>query len=90
MSHTPDKTPSGFCGAGPGPPSPPLLADLLVDQRLRWRRGQRQPVEDYVAQSPALTSDPESLPDLIFNEIISAVNLAKSPCWKNTWRGSRR
>ncbi len=42
----------------------------MVDQRLRFRRDTQRPVEFYVEQHPSLSADPESLLDLIFNEVI--------------------
>jgi serine/threonine protein kinase/Tfp pilus assembly protein PilF len=42
---------------------------LLDDQNRRWLLGERVAVEDYLAREPALGNDPDSLLDLIYNEI---------------------
>jgi serine/threonine protein kinase/tetratricopeptide (TPR) repeat protein len=44
-------------------------APLLDDQNRRWRAGDCAPVEDYLEFAPWLRSDPESLLDLIYNEV---------------------
>jgi eukaryotic-like serine/threonine-protein kinase len=46
------------------------IAELLVEQRLRWQQGERFLVEGYLEQHPSLADDTESLLDLIFNEVI--------------------
>ena len=55
--------------AGAGPLSPAELAGVLrVDQRERWQAGERVHAETYLAQFPALGSDPEAAVDLVYNE----------------------
>ena len=45
-------------------------AVLRVDQRERWRRGERMPAESYLARHPGVSADRESAVDLIFNEYL--------------------
>src|SRR5262245_33769920 len=47
----------------------PQPVQLLLEQRWRWRRGDRVRIEDYLAQYPALHSDDEAVLDLVCNEI---------------------
>jgi hypothetical protein len=69
-------------GSDPGPlaftahtPSVPLLHE----QNHGWREGRRVLVEDYLAPHPWLRSDPESLLDLIYNEIRLREELGETP-----------
>jgi eukaryotic-like serine/threonine-protein kinase len=43
---------------------------LQADQRERWQRGDRPSVESYLAERPALQSDPDGLLDLIYQEML--------------------
>jgi hypothetical protein len=52
---------------------------LLADQRDRWLRGDRILVESYQASQPTLSSDPERLLDLIYNEIDLRERLGERP-----------
>ncbi len=45
-----------------------LAALLRVDQRERWNRGQRIPVEDYFRDHPQLLADAEAALDLVYAE----------------------
>src|SRR5438128_1267015 len=45
------------------------LAQVLDDQRQRWRQGERPAVETYLRRYPALQSDADALLDLIYNEV---------------------
>jgi tetratricopeptide (TPR) repeat protein len=45
-----------------------LVRGLLDDQRERWRRGERRPVEDYLRAYPGLADNPEGVLDLIYHE----------------------
>jgi serine/threonine protein kinase/tetratricopeptide (TPR) repeat protein len=45
-------------------------AILRIDQRARWRRGERILVESYLAKHSGILSDTESTLDLIFNEYL--------------------
>src|ERR1700730_13797044 len=46
------------------------LTSLCLDQRQRWRRGERVLVEAYLADQPAASADPDVILDLIYNEIV--------------------
>jgi WD40 repeat protein/serine/threonine protein kinase len=48
----------------------PTLAALLAEQRGHWQRGERIPVEDYLARHPRLAADAEAALDLITNEVL--------------------
>src|SRR5262245_53897136 len=52
-----------------GPVASTPLGLLLIEQRQRWRRGERPLVEDYLRQQPTLQEGGEGLLDLIYNEI---------------------
>jgi tetratricopeptide (TPR) repeat protein len=43
---------------------------LLAEQRQRWQRGDRLPVEAYLEQQPALRDDAEAVLHLVFNEVV--------------------
>src|SRR4051794_14539450 len=57
----------------------PLLSLLLAHQRRGWRRGERAPVETYLERQPELHDDPETVLDLIYNEIVLRAELGESP-----------
>jgi tetratricopeptide (TPR) repeat protein/tRNA A-37 threonylcarbamoyl transferase component Bud32 len=59
-------------------PELPLLALLLRHQSRAWRRGERAPVEDYLAQQPGLRDDAETVLDLIYNEIVLREEVGES------------
>jgi tetratricopeptide (TPR) repeat protein len=48
----------------------PHIDQLCDDQRLRWRRGKRTPVEVYLGRYPGLHSEPERAVELLYNEIL--------------------
>src|SRR5262245_15812402 len=52
---------------------------LLQDQSSRWRRGERVPVEDYLARRPALQGDTEAVLDLITNEVLLRRQAGETP-----------
>jgi len=52
---------------------------LLDDQRERWERGDRRPVEDYLSENPALAGDPEGTLDLIYQEFVLASAVGPAP-----------
>ncbi len=54
-------------------------AVLRVDQRERWRVGQRVPVEDYLRRLPGEPPDPEQALDLIYNEFLVRERLGEQP-----------
>jgi tetratricopeptide (TPR) repeat protein/tRNA A-37 threonylcarbamoyl transferase component Bud32 len=53
---------------------------LQADQRERWRRGDRAAVESYLAERPALQSDPDGLLDLIYQEMLLREESGDTPC----------
>src|SRR4051812_3764600 len=57
----------------------PLLSLLLAHQRRGWRRGERAPVETYLERQPELHDDPETVLDLIYNEVVLRAELGESP-----------
>jgi serine/threonine-protein kinase len=56
-----------------------LLTVLLKHQRQAWRRGERAPIESYLAQYPALSADVQAVLDLIYNEIVLREQIGESP-----------
>jgi serine/threonine-protein kinase len=62
-----------------GRPNSPAIDLLLDDQTQRWQRGERPPVEDYLAHQPALAGDSEALLDLIYNEVALRQEQGESP-----------
>jgi serine/threonine-protein kinase len=59
--------------------SEPGIARILTDQRSRWARGDRVPVEAYVQQYPALLADAEMLLDLIYSEVYLREQKGETP-----------
>ncbi|HWE36487.1 MAG TPA: protein kinase [Isosphaeraceae bacterium] len=56
------------------------LADrLCADQLVRWRAGERVPVEAYVAEFPALRDDDEALFELVYGEYLVRESLGEPP-----------
>jgi tetratricopeptide (TPR) repeat protein len=45
-------------------------ADLMIDQRRRWARGDRVRIEDYLAEVQGLWADKEKILDLIYSELL--------------------
>lgn len=65
---------------GAGPLSAAELGAVLrVDQRLRWRRGERRPAEAYLDQFPEARAAPDQAVDLIFNEFLLREQLNERP-----------
>jgi eukaryotic-like serine/threonine-protein kinase len=58
---------------------PTPIALLQTDQRQRWQRGERVPVETYLERCPALGADPDSLLDLIYNEMVLREEAGATP-----------
>src|SRR3954466_14535775 len=58
---------------------PDLVTPGRIDQRQRWRRGERVPVETYLEREPALRADPEGLLDLIYNEVVLREEAGDAP-----------
>ncbi len=57
----------------------PLLALILADQRRRWQRAERVPVEDYCADRPEFAGDAEVVLQLIYNEVVLREELGEEP-----------
>jgi serine/threonine protein kinase len=47
-----------------------LVEHLEEDQRARWQRGERIPVEDYLERHPALRAFADGVVDLVYNEFL--------------------
>jgi WD40 repeat protein/tRNA A-37 threonylcarbamoyl transferase component Bud32 len=60
-------------------PDRPMLALLMAYQRRAWRRGERTPVEAFLAQQPALREDAEAVLDLIYQEVILREQAGEAP-----------
>src|SRR5947199_94526 len=56
-----------------------LGSALRADQRRRWLRGCRVPVEAYRRRVPALAGDPDALLDLIESEVVLREQLGERP-----------
>jgi WD40 repeat protein len=66
--------------AAVGPLAPEQVAAvLLVEQRERWRRGQRPAAEAYLAAYPEVHNDPEAAVDLIYGEFLLRVEFGDRP-----------
>jgi serine/threonine-protein kinase len=63
-----------------------LLDDLLADQRRRWHGGEPRPVEDYLAEHPALAGDDEGLVDLLYQEYVLRAALGPPPLAEDFFR----
>jgi WD40 repeat protein/tRNA A-37 threonylcarbamoyl transferase component Bud32 len=75
---TDDMPPDGETSGGIEPDRP-MLALLMAYQRRAWRRGERTPVEAYLAQQPGLRDDAEAVLDLIYQEIMLRERAGESP-----------
>jgi tetratricopeptide (TPR) repeat protein len=56
-----------------------LAAVLAVDQRQRWRAGERPPAEEYLQQYPALRADVERALELVYGEFLHREDLGEAP-----------
>jgi tetratricopeptide (TPR) repeat protein/tRNA A-37 threonylcarbamoyl transferase component Bud32 len=56
-----------------------LAALLLVEQRTRWQRGERVPVEDYLERNPSLRADAHAVADLVWGEVALRRQRGESP-----------
>jgi serine/threonine-protein kinase len=78
--HQGDAADVGAFLAAVGPLAPDQLAAvLLVEQRERWRRGQRPLAETYLAAYPEVPTDPEAAVDLIYGEFLLRVEFGDRP-----------
>jgi hypothetical protein len=64
--------------AGDLPPSE-LAAILAVDQRERWRAGERVAAEAYLRAYPALQADAEAALELVYAEVLLREELGEAP-----------
>jgi tetratricopeptide (TPR) repeat protein/tRNA A-37 threonylcarbamoyl transferase component Bud32 len=55
------------------------VVGLLVEQRERWRRGERVPVESYLERFPSLAGNAEAVLDLIGNEQLLRQEAGETP-----------
>ena len=55
------------------------LEVLLLDQLYRWRNGCPKPVEEYLAEHPTLTGDPEVRLKLIQGEFLARLERDEDP-----------
>jgi hypothetical protein len=56
---------------GSGPPGArPLFEAILDEQRTRWDRGERPPIEDFLARHATLRGDTEPAIDVIYQEFV--------------------
>src|SRR5262249_57919849 len=56
-----------------------LLEAVLGNQSLRWRRGERPPVEESFERPPSLRDDPEAVLDLLYHEVVLRQGLREGP-----------
>src|SRR4029453_4372566 len=56
-----------------------LAALVSLDQRERWRRGQRPAAEEYLRRFPQLLSDNELALDVIYSEFLLREELGQQP-----------
>jgi serine/threonine-protein kinase len=61
------------------PRTPVALPALLAEQRERWGRGDRVPVEALLLRHPAPGADPEGLLDLIYQEVFLRERRGEAP-----------
>ncbi|TWU30444.1 serine/threonine protein kinase [Bythopirellula polymerisocia] len=47
-----------------------LLESTLAEQRMRWRNGSQEPVEEYLVRCYDLRGDSEAVLDLLYNEVL--------------------
>src|SRR5215472_11456038 len=79
MTGATDDTPADGDPSGGTEPDRPMLALLMAYQRRAWRRGDRTPVEVYLAQQPGLRDDVEAVLDLIYQEVMLREQAGESP-----------
>jgi eukaryotic-like serine/threonine-protein kinase len=65
--------------AGPDPVQAPDLANIMEEQRQRWRRGERVTVESLLLLRPDLGSNREALLDLVYHEILLREQNGQAP-----------
>jgi hypothetical protein len=57
----------------------PDFADLIDDQRARWRRGEPVAVEEILEQNPSLRARDDTILDLIYNEVVLRAEVGERP-----------
>src|SRR5947209_6927208 len=57
----------------------PLLSLLMAHQRRGWHRGDRALVETYLERQPELNADPDTVLDLIYNEVVLRAEVGEAP-----------
>ena len=70
---------AAFLAGHPDAPPAEQLEVLLLDQLLRWRNGCPKPVEEYLAEHPTLTGDPEVRLKLIQGEFLARLERDEDP-----------
>ncbi len=76
--QSPALGPEASPGGGPWPSRSDLIR-LQEDQRLRWGRGERVLVEDYLSTLPQPPDEPEDVLDLIYHEVLVREELGDDP-----------
>jgi serine/threonine protein kinase/WD40 repeat protein len=59
--------------------TPPQAGALLIDQRQRWKQGERVLVEEYLRDQPALSAEPGTILDLLYHEILLREERGETP-----------
>src|SRR5262249_33616775 len=59
--------------------SAPHAGALLIDQRQRWKHGERVLVEDYLRDQPGLGAEHETILDLLYHEILLREEQGETP-----------
>ena len=66
-----------------------VAAALRVDQRERWRIGDRVPAADYLRDWPALRGDPEAALEVIYGELLLREEMGEAPAPRSTSEPTR-
>jgi serine/threonine protein kinase/tetratricopeptide (TPR) repeat protein len=69
MSDALSSTADAVTGPPIRPQDTPSIEDLAEDMARRWRKGERPPVEEYLALHPELGDQPEAALELVYEEI---------------------
>jgi hypothetical protein len=71
-------------------PTSAATGPLLDAQSRDWQRGERRPVENYLADQPALANDAAAVLDLICHEVLLRRRQGKTPASTSTYGASSR